>query len=126
MNILEVQEYIRKHFNSNITVKELAELSNMSVRNFSRVFHKIYGVPPVKYMLNLRLSHACDLLRNPFLSVSDVAWTCGFQDSNYFTRQFKAFTGYSPTEYRKQNGYETGIPTFPNLYDLSFSLIAER
>ena len=102
MSFVEVQEYIKENYCNSISVQELAQQTHMSVRNFSRVFHKIYGLPPTAYVAQLRMKRACELLENPWLSVSEVAWACGFSDSNYFARQFKAASGCSPREYRKQ------------------------
>lgn len=102
MNFTELQEYIGENYCNAISVKELAQQTHMSVRNFSRVFRKVYGLPPGSYVNQVRIQQACQLLQEPWISVSEVAWACGFQDSNYFTRQFKAASGYSPREYRKR------------------------
>ena len=59
------------------------------------------GTAPITYLLRLRLQKAASLLR---LSgrIGDVAMRVGFQDTNYFTRQFHAFYGCSPREYKRQ------------------------
>ena len=72
----------------------------MSVRNFSRVFHQAYGISPINYVIQLRIQHAYELLHTMDISVSEVAYLCGFQDSSYFTRQFKHASGLTPKEYR--------------------------
>lgn len=107
MSFVEIQEYIEGNYNNTITVNELAQYANMSVRNFSRVFQKAYGLSPSAYVIRLRINHAFELLQDPWLSISEVAWACGFQDSNYFTRQFKAVSGCSPREYRKVKGIQS-------------------
>lgn len=92
--------YINKNYCSPISIESLASQVHMSVRNFSRVFHKTYGVSPINYVIQLRIQHAYELLQNSELSVSEVAYLCGFQDSNYFTRQFKHVSGFTPRAYR--------------------------
>ena len=93
--------HIQEHYQETISIKELAEQMNMSPRNFSRIFHKTCGLSPVNYIIKLRIDHACELLQNSSLTVSQVAYACGFQDSNYFTRQFKGISGFSPRDYRR-------------------------
>ncbi|HWT74514.1 MAG TPA: AraC family transcriptional regulator [Mobilitalea sp.] len=100
LNIAVPLAYINKNYCNPITVEDLASQAYMSVRNFSRVFHKAYGISPINYVIQLRIQHAYDLLQNPDISISEIAYLCGFQDSNYFTRQFKHASGFTPREYR--------------------------
>ncbi len=101
LNIAVPLAYMNKNYCYPITVENLASQAHMSVRNFSRLFHKAYGVSPINYIIQLRIQHAYELLQNFEISVSDVAYLCGFQDSNYFTRQFKYASGFTPTKYRE-------------------------
>ena len=101
LELTEIIGYIQEHYQETISIKELAEQMNMSPRNFSRIFHKTCGLSPVNYIIKLRIDHACELLQNSSLTVSQVAYACGFQDSNYFTRQFKGISGFSPRDYRR-------------------------
>ncbi len=100
LNIAVPLAYINKNYRNPISAKTLASLAHMSVRNFSRVFHKAYGVSPINYIIQLRMQRAYELLQNSEISISEVAYLCGFQDSNYFTRQFKHASGFTPKEYR--------------------------
>jgi AraC family L-rhamnose operon transcriptional activator RhaR/AraC family L-rhamnose operon regulatory protein RhaS len=100
LNIAVPLAYINKNYRNPINVEALAEQAHMSVRNFSRVFHKAYGISPINYVIQLRIQHAYELLLDPDISISEIAYLCGFQDSNYFTRQFKHASGFTPREYR--------------------------
>lgn len=100
LNLALSLAYINKHYAEPITIEMLAHYMHMSVRNYSRIFHQAYGVSPNNYIIQLRIQHAYALLRNPQLSVSEIAYLCGFQDSNYFSRQFKRSSGLTPTHYR--------------------------
>lgn len=73
----------------------------MSQSSFRQQFRLMTGTAPITYLLRLRLQKAASLLR---LSgrIGDVAMRVGFQDTNYFTRQFHAFYGCSPREYKRQ------------------------
>lgn len=94
--------YIENHFSEPITIEELASQANLSVRHFSRLFHNAYNLSPGNYITQLRIQYARVLLKNKCLTISEVAYEAGFSDSNYFTRQFKKLTGYTPGEYQKQ------------------------
>lgn len=88
--------------NLNISVAECAEFCNMSKSHFSRVFKQTTGMPPVQFMLGIRIDRAKELLDFTDRSVSEIAEACGFPDQNYFTRTFKKLTGYTPTQYRNK------------------------
>jgi AraC family L-rhamnose operon transcriptional activator RhaR/AraC family L-rhamnose operon regulatory protein RhaS len=73
----------------------------MSKRSLARAFHEATGVPPIAYLIQLRINRAAAMLRSSTTSVTEIAFHVGFGDSNYFTRQFKKQTGLSPRRYRQ-------------------------
>lgn len=100
ISIAGAAAYIESHYTENIQLKELAEVSHYSLRHFIRLFNEMYRTTPQKYITNIRIRHACALLRESGLYVSEVAVKCGFNDINYFTRTFKKTVGMSPTQFR--------------------------
>lgn len=82
-------------------IEDFAAMAHMSRSNFMRVFRTATGETPVGYLLQLRIQKAMTLLMSTKLSVSEIAFEVGFNDSNYFTRQFKASQGVSPITYRR-------------------------
>ena len=92
--------YMEKNFYRNISIPEIADQAYFSLRQFQRIFSTKYGMSPVQYLLNLRIQAASYHLLNSEASISQIAELCGFEDSNYFSRQFKKVTGRSPREYR--------------------------
>ena len=82
------------------SLPEMAAFVNMSQSSFRQQFRLMTGLPPVTYLLRLRLQKAASLLRLSG-SIGDAAMRTGFPDTNYFTRQFHAFYGVSPREYRR-------------------------
>lgn len=102
INIARAASYIENHFNEDISVTELAEYSHYSVRHFIRMFSKTYHAAPLEYIINLRVNHACAMLKNTNLTMAEIASHCGFDDSNYFSRIFRKRMGCSPTEYRNR------------------------
>ncbi|GFP76956.1 AraC family transcriptional regulator [Clostridium fungisolvens] len=100
INIAKAVSYIESHFREQINLKDLADKAELSVRHFNRIFKENYKTTPMNYVLRLRIQHACLLLRKSKLSISEIAYESGFDDSNYFTRQFKKVEGVSPKVYR--------------------------
>lgn len=92
--------YIKKHYTEHISIEFLAKQANLSSRQFSRLFREVYHDSPGNYLLHFRIQKAKTLLYNK-LSISETAYQCGFNDSNYFSRQFKRDTGVTPRAFRK-------------------------
>jgi len=88
-------------FSKNWTLEDLLNIAHMSRSNLMRVFRKATGQTPIEYLVRLRIQRAMELLRNTNLTITEIALEVGFNDSNYFTRQFRKITVLSPTNYRK-------------------------
>ncbi len=97
-----VLAYIEQNYYKNITWGALAETSHMSERNLRRVFTRAVGMPPSRYIQQIRIAHATSLLESTQLTITEIAFSCGFEDSNYFSRQFQSIMKLSPRAYRKQ------------------------
>lgn len=88
--------------NLRITVSECADFCKMSKVHFSRVFKQITGMPPMQFVLKIRIDRAKELLDFTDKPIAEIAEASGFPDQNYFARTFKQVTGMSPTQYRKK------------------------
>ncbi len=93
--------YLNRHYAEKISLESLAGKAGMSQRNMIRLFEIATGSTPVNYLLHLRVYQATIMLRTTSLSVSAIAEKCGFNDSNYFTRQFHRLTSSTPSSFRK-------------------------
>jgi len=85
-------------------LEDFIEMSRLSRSHFIRTFAKATRLSPIEYLIQLRLQRAMELLRHSQLTVSQIAFEVGFNDSNYFARQFKQRKGASPLAYRKSFG----------------------
>ena len=94
MKSLKISEYKNKDF---------AKKCNLSEYHFIREFKKITGKTPHKYMAEITVSKAIELLTTTNMNVSETAYFLGFEDSLYFSRFFKKETGISPKEYVNKN-----------------------
>ena len=92
---------LHSRFRQKITLEQLCRIANMSRSSLMRSFSGVMGMPPLQYQLQLRISEAIQLLCMTNKPLGSIAFELGFSDSNYFARQFKKVTGYSPREYRK-------------------------
>ena len=95
--------YMERNFSENISAEKLLEISHYSQRHFIRLFTECYKMPPHKYLQDIRIKHACLLLTQTNRSITDIAVSCGFNNSSFFTRAFKSQMNLTPTEYRKSN-----------------------
>lgn len=93
--------YIETRFAEKMTLDELAKKAQFSKRHFLRIFQECMGRSPIDHLLHVRIQKATEMLRHSNHTITDIAFDCGFTDSNYFTRQFRKMTGSSPSEYRK-------------------------
>ena len=90
-----------EHLDQPMRVSALAALANLSPAHFSALFKEQTGCSPRDYLHLLRIHRACQLLRTTTLNVKEIATRLGYQDQFHFSRQFKAFQGVSPSEYRE-------------------------
>lgn len=96
-------EYIHNNFCSDITLTAIAEKFKVSKEHLSRVFKKETGLNFSEYLSQLRLKKAEEMLCYGNETIAEIAYSCGFNDSNYFSEKFKRLYKLSPLKYRKKN-----------------------
>ena len=101
----ETIAFIRANLGNNIKVKDLAEVVKLSENQFRRKFKQEFGVTPQQFILRARLQAAGHLLRTSNQPIAILASDSGFSDQSYFTKQFKAFFGETPLQYRRRWGH---------------------
>lgn len=93
-------DYIERHFlDKKITTEGLASCCAISYTYINKLFVKKFGVPPIKYSIQLKINYACDLLKSELYTISQIAEICGYNDIYFFSRQFKEYMGLSPTDF---------------------------
>lgn len=96
-------EYINEHFLSEkISTAHLARLCGISESGLKKRFLQKFGVPPVRYMIQLKIRHACDLLRTERYTVTRTAELCGYNNVYFFSRQFKEYMGIPPQTFMEK------------------------
>ena len=86
----------------NLSLSQVAKAVNMSSYYFCKMFKKVAGINFTDYVARVRIEKSKNLLLNPNLRVSEIAFEVGFQSLTHFNRVFKKILGQSPTDYRAQ------------------------
>lgn len=92
--------FMEENFSSNILLSDIASYVNLSPNFFHTVFKQATRLTPAKYLLNIRISNAKNMLRNSDLPLLDIALSCGFESQAYFCYVFKKYIGITPKNYR--------------------------
>jgi len=101
----KLKDLIDEHMeDEDLSVDKLSQLLFMDSSNLYRKVTALTGLSPVHYIRSLRIKKAKDLLKDLKRSITDVAISCGFNSSSYFSKAFKKEIGKSPSQYRK--GFE--------------------
>nr|WP_255547610.1 AraC family transcriptional regulator [Mucilaginibacter sp. dw_454] len=98
----EVYKYVLGNFKDEITSQKAAALAFMNESAFCRYFKRRTNKTLSQFINHVRVTHAIHLLTEGDLSISKVCFECGFGNLSYFNRQFKAVTGKTPYNYRKE------------------------
>ncbi len=98
----EAAEYINSSYETDISLPMLSKKFSLSQSFFSRKFKEITGFGVAEYINLVRIKMAEKLLKEGSLSVTDIAYACGFSDSSYFAMTFKKLMGTTPLKYSKR------------------------
>lgn len=98
--ITKAKQYIKDHQAEELRLGQVAKAVNTSSFYFCKMFKKATKVNFTDYLARLRIEKAKDLLLNPNLRISEIAYEVGFQSLTHFNRVFKRVLGQAPTEYR--------------------------
>ncbi|MDZ8120045.1 PocR ligand-binding domain-containing protein [Pontiella sp. NLcol2] len=112
--IAPVIERIREHPEQELQLDEAARTVGRSASTVSRVFKKVTGLSFKQYQVSYRLERAAGLLKSkPNSPVAEIALAVGYDDALYFSRVFRKHFGFSPSEYRQNEGGHGVAPRKP-------------
>jgi len=100
--ITRAKAYILEHQADNLRLGQVAKAVNTSLFYFCKIFKKATGLNFTDYLSRIRVEKSKNLLLNPNLRVSEIAFEVGFQSLTHFNRVFRKAVGQSPTHYREQ------------------------
>jgi PAS domain S-box-containing protein len=94
--------YIREHFRSGVSVKELAHAIHISPRQLHRKFMETFGSSPQAFIMKLRIQAACEALQGEDAQIGEVASALGFCSQSAFTQIFQKYVGLTPLKFQKR------------------------
>lgn len=95
--------YFNENYSKPISIEQYASEHLMSVNWFIHNFKNVMKVPPMQYIVSLRIAAAKGYLENSNKNIAEIAATVGYDNALYFSRLFRKYTGVTPTEYRKRS-----------------------
>jgi AraC-like DNA-binding protein len=98
--ITKAKQFIRENQEEDLSLGQVAKAVNTSSFYFCKMFKKATGMNFTEYVSRVRIESAKNLLLNPNLRISEIAYQVGFQSLTHFNRVFKKIAGQAPTEYR--------------------------
>ena len=98
--VKQVLQYISEHFTERLTLESIARELGISRSHLSHIFSQQLRINLRQYINTLRIDKARFLLRNPDLSVTEIAYMCGYENSRTFHRAFLSECGTQPSVYR--------------------------
>ncbi|WP_426140868.1 helix-turn-helix domain-containing protein [Pseudomonas sp. DWP3-1-2] len=98
-----VDAYISEHFARPVSLAELTAIAGLSIAQLERQCKRIFQLTPRQMIHKARLGEASRLLLQD-ISITEIAQRCGYTDHSAFSRQFRALTGFSPSQYRQSQG----------------------
>ncbi len=96
-----VLSFIRENFHSQISLDDMATHAGMSTKYFCSQFREMTTKTPIEYLNAYRIEKASRKLLNTDMSVTEIAYSCGFNDLSYFIKTFKSVKGTTPAKFRK-------------------------
>lgn len=105
--IVIVKEYIANNLERELSLTQLANLVYFNPSYLSRIFKNYTGVNLIRYITNMRIAKAKELLTNSNMKINSIAAAVGFDSQSYFNQAFRKSTGLSPSEYRSSHEYRS-------------------
>jgi len=96
----KVKDYLNIYFAETITIDDLASLAGYSSFHFAHMFKESFAEPPHRYLNNLRIEKAKEILKDTQLPLAEVALACGYSSQAHFTSRFKQAVGVTPRRFR--------------------------
>ena len=97
-----IKEYIEQNYCRDIHISMFSEKYYFSKEYLSKLFKRKYNCGIYEYALNLRMKRAADLLAAGELQIQEISERLGYSNNNYFSKAFKNYYDFSPTEYREK------------------------
>lgn len=98
----DVYQYVKENYKKEISLDEVAQIANLTPTSFCRMFKSKTKKNFIEYLNEIRISNACKLLIETDMSVSEIAYECGYKTVSNFNKLFKKNTANTPKEYQNK------------------------
>ena len=95
--------FIEMHYQEPLSLHQIASSAHISDSEANRVFRRVVGITPVKYLIRYRMEIAASLLKKTDMKIAEVCTACGYTDLSYFVKTFREYYEVSPGRYRGTN-----------------------
>ncbi|MEC0092279.1 helix-turn-helix domain-containing protein [Paenibacillus macquariensis] len=100
-SLIEIREYMNQCYNEPLSIRQLAEMADISPKYFGDLFKRTFGMSAMNYLTYIRINHAKRYLTESDELLRDIALKVGYSDEFYFSRIFKKEVGVPPSDYNK-------------------------
>ena len=105
--VAQAKNYIEKNYGTNdMSLQNVARTLGINANYLSTLFSKEEGISLSKYLQNVGMNKSKVLLQSSPYTIQEIAYHCGYEDANYFSKWFKKVMGITPKQYRQQHNYE--------------------
>ena len=101
LRLARLKEYVDEHYCASVSVTKAARVVGLETKYFSRFFHEKVGVCFRAWLNHVRVTKAIELMKARNYSITDIAFTVGFQDLRTFERSFKKSMGETPRSFKR-------------------------
>jgi len=99
----QAKQFVERNYDKKVTLEDVAGQVCLSPKYFSRIFKEINGEGFNEYRLSVKITRACELLKNSDYTVTEITRRLGYQNLESFIRMFEKMMKTSPTQYRRKN-----------------------
>jgi AraC family transcriptional regulator len=99
--LFRAMSYIHAHLGEQVSVDDIARATGVDARRFTRLFKKMAGVPPRRYLTQARIERVKELMHNSEKNLTQIAVEAGFADQSHMTNVFRRYAGMTPKAFRK-------------------------
>jgi len=96
-----IHEFLMKNYREDMNLEEIASIIHMAPASACRFFKSSTGLTIFEYLNKIKIDYACKLLLNTDQNIVNIGYDCGFNNLSHFNKQFRKFTGKTPSQFRK-------------------------
>lgn len=108
-NFQNMMHYISEHYMEKVSLDDIADAGNVGKTLCAKLFKQFVAKTPGEYLISYRIAKSIELLTTTDLSITDIAYNCGFTSASHYTKTFREATGSTPLKYRSIAPSQSGL-----------------